>query len=212
MNGEEAEKDRQKGSGGIIIAIVNFFFGGILFALGVEAVREFCVGYETQAAAYGAVGMGVLFVLAGLPALICLFLGFFFSVRGDGHRFLALAAEGGEAYWTAFASACVFYYLAALPCFAILFYLWKVSDLVRERRLFSREGVGCFYKSAIILFADLLFFVAGNFVLWRMGRNEWFWAYIFLALCGCAVALFFFIISKCLGEAAKLQEESDETI
>ena len=92
MNGEEAEKDRQKGSGGIIIAIVNFFFGGILFALGVEAVREFCVGYETQAAAYGAVGMGVLFVLAGLPALICLFLGFFLSVRGDGHRFLALAA------------------------------------------------------------------------------------------------------------------------
>lgn len=153
--------------------------------------------------------MKTAIVLIGIcGAVICIF----WFPYGVSSGMPALAAEGGEAYWTAFASACVFYYLAALPCFAILFYLWKVSDLVRERRLFSREGVGCFYKSAIILFADLLFFVAGNFVLWRMGRNEWFWAYIFLALCGCAVALFFFIISKCLGEAAKLQEESDETI
>ena len=153
--------------------------------------------------------MKAAIVLIGLcGAAICIF----WFPYGVSSGMPALAAEGGQAYWTAFASECVFFYLAALPCFFILGYLWKVSDLVRAGTLFSRNAVTCFHRSATILFFDLLFFLAGNIIFFRTGQNDWFWAYFFLALCGCAVALFFLIISKCLEEAAKLQEESDGTI
>lgn len=78
--------------------------------------------------------------------------------------------------------------------------------------LMKAAGVRCFHRSAVILFFDLIFFLFGNIVFARMGLNGWFWLYIFLTLCGAAVALLFFVVAKCLGEAAKLQEESDGTI
>ncbi len=171
-------------------------------------MQNFDNGAERPAKSYHGLMKAAVVLIALCGAAICVF----WFPYGVSSGMPALAETGGREYWTAFASECVFFYLAALPCFVIAGYLWKVSDLVREGRLFSAAGVRCFHRSAVILFFDLIFFLFGNIVFARMGLNGWFWLYIFLTLCGAAVALLFFVVAKCLGEAAKLQEESDGTI
>ncbi len=88
----ERAADGQKGSGNIIIAIVNFFIGGILFAVGVQAVREYCVGYDTANIGWLGVSMGVIFMMAALIVLFFAFLGICLTVRGERHRLLSALA------------------------------------------------------------------------------------------------------------------------
>lgn len=148
----------------------------------------------------------VLIALCG--AAICVFWFPYASYVG-----MPSAEEAGtQAFRVMYACELSFLLLSAIPCYAILLYIWKVSDLVAVGRLFTLGAVECFHKSAIILFADIIFFLTGNAVFFFLGANDWLWLYIFIDVCGCCVALFFYIISKCLGEGAKLQEESDGTI
>lgn len=125
---------------------------------------------------------------------------------------LSLAGEAGNWFWTQFVCELCFFYAAAAPCYIILVQLWKVSELIADGKLFSLPSAMCFAKSAKILLFDLLFFLAGNTVLFVLGKTVWFWVHVFLCVCGCAVALLFFVISQCLREGAVLQEESDGTI
>lgn len=105
-----------------------------------------------------------------------------------------------------------FFVASALPCFYILINLWRTSRLVAFGRLFSADAVAYFSHSAKILFCDIIFFFVGNLIFFFIGANFWVWLYIFIDVCGLAVALLFYIISKCLDRAKILQEESDGTI
>ena len=119
---------------------------------------------------------------------------------------------GEQAFRAMYASQLSLLLLSALPCYAIVFFLWKVSDLVAAGRLFTLGAVRYFKLSAVVLFCDIFFFLAVNLTFFCLGANDWLWLYIFIDLCALCVALFFYIVSRCLNEGAKLQEESDGTI
>lgn len=106
----------------------------------------------------------------------------------------------------------VFFILSALPCYAVVVCLWLTSKLIGRGRLFGDRAVKYFATSARLLFADIVFFLVGNVVFYLVGVNEWLWLYLFLDVCALAIALLFVIISRCLREAAVLQEESDCTL
>ncbi len=106
----------------------------------------------------------------------------------------------------------IFYYATALPCFTMLVFFWKVSDLIQVGRLFSYEAAKCFTINAIILFIDLIVFLIGNIVFYILNANVWLIVYVFFVLCGCVVDLLLFVMAKYLKEAAILQEESDGTV
>ena len=114
--------------------------------------------------------------------------------------------------WGRAGAVMAFDYTAALPCFAILFLLWKISDLLEDGKLFCRRTARHMRRCAVLLFCDLIYFLIGNVVFYLLGMNDWLYVYLFFIICGCAIAMLFFILSVCLGEAAKLQEESDATI
>lgn len=105
-----------------------------------------------------------------------------------------------------------FLLLSALPCYAIVVYLWKTSELIGRGRLFCDSAVKYFAASARLLFVDVIFFLVGNLVFYFIGANCWLWLYLFLDVCAVAVALVFVMVSKCLKEAAILQDESDCTL
>lgn len=81
-----------KGAGNLLVSVLNGAFGLVLFAVGVEAVREYCVGYFSESVGWGFVSMGVIFILVGIFVLVALFMGFYLAVRGEGFRKTALAA------------------------------------------------------------------------------------------------------------------------
>lgn len=81
-----------KGAGNLLVSVLNGAFGLVLFAVGVEAVREYCVGYFSESVGWGFVSMGVIFILVGIFVLVALFMGFYLAVRGEGFRRTALAA------------------------------------------------------------------------------------------------------------------------
>lgn len=81
-----------KGAGNLLVSVLNGVFGLVLFAVGVEAVREYCVGYFSESVGWGFVSMGVIFILVGIFVLVALFMGFYLAVRGEGFRRTALAA------------------------------------------------------------------------------------------------------------------------
>lgn len=113
------ERKARKGAGNVIISIVNFFIGGILFAIGVEAVREFCALHDSASAAWGGVSMGVIFMMAALIVLFFAFLGIYLTVRGEGHHLLsALATVFLLAAWILLplsGMVAEYYYNAAAP-------------------------------------------------------------------------------------------------
>ena len=81
-----------KGAGNLLVSVLNGVFGLVLFAVGVEAVREYCVGYFSESVGWGFVSMGVIFILVGIFVLVALFMGFYLAVRGEVFRKTALAA------------------------------------------------------------------------------------------------------------------------
>lgn len=102
----------------------------------------------------------------------------------------------------------------AAPCYAILVHFWLVSNLIKRGKLFSMKAVTYFKRCAILLFADVAFLLLAETAFSLAGYPMFAggWLYAILILCGCAIAVFMFIMSKFLYQAALLQEESDGTI
>ncbi len=149
-----------------------------------------------------------LLLIALCGAAVCVFWFPYAAASGMQHGADMPVPE----FWTRCAILLAFDYAAALPCFAVLFFLWRISDRIAEGALFREGAVRDMRIAAFLLFGDLAFFLVGNLVFCALGMNGWLPVYLFLIACGLAVALLFFLISKCLREAANLQEESDGTI
>jgi hypothetical protein len=119
---------------------------------------------------------------------------------GPGHR--ALAA------WQ------VFLWLAALPCFAILVYIWKAAGAVRRDEVFTSKMARWIQVSATLLFADAGFLFIGNLVLYWLGLSHWKILLISMLadICAIAVAVLAAVLARYVTKAAALQEESEGTV
>jgi hypothetical protein len=108
----------------------------------------------------------------------------------------------------------VFLWLSSLPCFAVLVFIWKVSEAIKKEEVFTFQVAKWIRASSYLLFADVCFFFSGNIILQLFGLNHpgIIICSMFIDVLGIALALAAAVLSRYVTKAAVLQEESDATI
>ncbi|MDR3289540.1 MAG: DUF2975 domain-containing protein [Peptococcaceae bacterium] len=108
----------------------------------------------------------------------------------------------------------LFLWAAALPCFAILWLVWKVAGAIQRETVFTLRTARWIKSAAGCLFADVGFFFAGNVIFVLMGRSHpgILLLSLFGDILGVALAILAAVLSRYITKAAVLQEESEGTI
>ena len=108
----------------------------------------------------------------------------------------------------------IFLWLAAAPCFVFLIMIWNLSSVMKRDLVFTHKTARLVKTAAVILFYDVLFFVAGNIVLMLMGMNHplVLLLSIIIAIFGLVLSVLVALLSRYLTKGAALQEEVDSTI
>jgi hypothetical protein len=108
----------------------------------------------------------------------------------------------------------IFLWFVSLPCFAILVFIWKVAGAIRREKVFTMETAKWIKTAAIVLFADVGFFFAGNilFAILGMTHPGVLILSLFVDIFGIALAILAAVLSRYITKAAVLQEEGEGTI
>lgn len=108
----------------------------------------------------------------------------------------------------------IFAWMVALPCFAVLFYIWKVSGAVINETVFTYLTARWVKTGATLFFGDAALLFIGNFVLLllKMSHPGIMLLSIMADIFVIALALLAATLSRYLTKAAVLQEESEGTI
>jgi len=108
----------------------------------------------------------------------------------------------------------IFTWLVALPCFAILVFVWKVSGAVMRETVFTIQTAKWVKMGAILLLSDAILVFVGNVLMLLLNMNHP--GVLLLSIVGVifviALALFASVLSRYLTRAAALQEESEGTL
>ena len=144
----------------------------------------------------------------------------FLTICGAAVCFYFLPAVGSELaarfpeYEHSYYTWLIFLWIAAAPCFAFLFLIWKLSAVMRRNLVFTHKTARMVKTSAVILFGDVAFFVAGNIVLLLIGMNHplVLLLSIIIAMFGLVLGVMVAMLSRYLTKGAVLQEEVDSTI
>jgi len=108
----------------------------------------------------------------------------------------------------------IFLWIVAAPCFAFLVLIWLLSSYIRREFIFTYKTARLVKISAMILFYDAAFFIAGNVVLLLIGMNHpmVLLLSVIIAIFGFILAVLTALLSRYLTKAAALQEEVESTI
>jgi hypothetical protein len=108
----------------------------------------------------------------------------------------------------------IFAWLVALPCFAILVFVWKVSGAVIRETVFTFQTAKWVKTGAVLLLSDVVLLFVGNILLLLFNINHP--GILLLSVIGdifaVALALLAAVLSRYLTKAAVLQEESEGTL
>ena len=108
----------------------------------------------------------------------------------------------------------LFAWLTALPCFAILVYVWKVAGAVINDTVFTIKTAKWVKTGAILLLSDAAFLFFGNVILALLNMTHI--SVLLFSVIGdifaVALALLAAVLSRYLTKAAVLQEESEGTL
>ncbi len=148
--------------------------------------------------------------VAAVAVAVCflLLLGFIIPVLGSDITAAYPEFKAWYLPWLAFLWA------AALPCFVVLVFVWKVSAAIKNEEVFTLQTAKWIKNSAILLFCDVGFFFAGNvvFLLLGMSHPGVLLSSLLVEVLGIALALAAAVLARYITKAALLQEESDGTI
>lgn len=136
---------------------------------------------------------------------------FGWMIPAYGASFASLNPEFAHCYWPWL----IFLWICALPCFASLFFGWKIASNIGADKSFSFENSGCFRIIAWLAAGDSAFFFLGNWVLLFLGMSHPGVAIIFAPLItfvGMAVSVVCAVLSQLVYKSAVLQSESDLTV
>jgi hypothetical protein len=108
----------------------------------------------------------------------------------------------------------LFIWVTSLPCFAILGLIWRVSGAVKTDEVFTVKTAQLIKTGAVILFADVGFFFAGNIVLFalRMSHPGVLLAATIVDIFAIALTLLAAVLARYINKAAELQEMSEGVI
>lgn len=108
----------------------------------------------------------------------------------------------------------IFAWVVALPCFAVLFFVWRVSGAVKKEAVFTMETAKWVKAGAMLLLLDAAIIITGNIILFLFEMNHP--GILLLSIIGdtfiIALALLAAVLSRYLTKATVLQEESEGTI
>ena len=121
---------------------------------------------------------------------------------------IGLTAKNSVEKWTQIA----FYWLVSIPCFAVLWYAWKLADAVKKDEVFTKRVANLVKCSMQILFIDICVFLVGNIVFACLGWNELMFVYIGLGAIGLVETSVLLVIAHYIEQAAILREEMEGTI
>ncbi|MDR1409192.1 MAG: DUF2975 domain-containing protein [Oscillospiraceae bacterium] len=108
----------------------------------------------------------------------------------------------------------IFAWVAALPCFAILVLIWRVSGAVKNDTVFTVKTARLIKAGSVLLFIDVGFFFVGNIVLFLFGMSHPFVLLIsaIVDIFAIALALLAAVLARYITKAAALQVMSEGII
>jgi len=108
----------------------------------------------------------------------------------------------------------IFVWLLALPCFAILVFIWNVSGAIIGETVFTLQTAKWVKMGAILLLTDAVLLFVGNVLLLLLNMNHP--GVLLLSVIGdifaIGLAQLAAVLSRYLTKAAVLQEESEGTL
>ena len=140
--------------------------------------------------------LGLVLFLVGFPEI--------------GKSILAIAPEFDYCYYPWL----IFIWLCAIPCYAILFFAWMISDNIGREKAFSYENEKWFKQIFITTAYGILFFFAGNItlLLLNMSHPGVMIISIIIIFAGSAFAFCAKVLEKMCSLAAELKEQNELTI
>ena len=108
----------------------------------------------------------------------------------------------------------IFIWCSGVPCFAVLFFAWKIASSIGADRSFTNENAKNLNWISGLAAGDALFFFLGNllFLFLHMTLPGMVLASFIIVFIGIAVAVASAALSHLVKKAADLQELSDLTI
>lgn len=154
--------------------------------------------------------LGSLMRVSVIAATICGLFLCLYVIPSWGRSIITVNPEFSSWLWPWL----VFAWLVALPCFAILVFVWKVSGAVICETVFTGQTAKWVKIGAVLLLSDAAFLFVGNIVLLLLNMNHP--GILLLSVIGdifaVALALLAAVLSRYLTKAAVLQEESEGTL
>ncbi|MBQ9113139.1 MAG: DUF2975 domain-containing protein [Clostridia bacterium] len=105
----------------------------------------------------------------------------------------------------------VFYWISALPCFAILGIGWRMSSSLKGE-FFTHKNARMLERAGYLLFCDAVFYLAGNVGFMIIGQNIFAIFSFMMVAFALVVSLAFFAAGHYVARAASLREENESYI
>lgn len=154
--------------------------------------------------------LSVVLKIVTVCAAVCIGIIFFMAVPCYGKAVAIKYPEFAYCY----APWLVFLLIFSLPCFAALFFGWKIAENIGLDNSFSYENAKHLGKISVLAGADTAFFFAGNIVLFclNMSYPGILLLSLFADFAGGAVCIICAALSHLVQKAAAMKAENDLTI
>jgi len=134
----------------------------------------------------------------------------FYVLPELGQIFMNMYPEFSYAYlpWL------IFLWIAAIPCFCVLFFGWQIATNIGKDKSFSMANAKWMKWVAWMAAVDSIFFFAGNVILLfcNMNHHGILLISMIVAFAGAAITITAACLSHMVCKAASLQEQKDLTI
>lgn len=141
---------------------------------------------------------------------ICCVIVYFIIIPILGNTLVEQAIEFQYCYWPWL----ILIWITAIPCYLILFYVWKIANEVNNDNSFSMINAGYLKKIMILALGDVTGFFIANviYLLLNMNHPGIFILALFFCFAGIVVAVIAAVLAHLVEKAALIKAENDEFI
>lgn len=129
-------------------------------------------------------------------------------VSGESSSSIPVDQSQYVAFWTQL----VFVWLTSLPCFAVLFLLYRSTIYAKSGSFFSHKNANTFKIISLILLVDSVIYIVGNIVFMFLKLNPFAIVYYVIGTLGIIIALSSFFTHLYLEKATRLKEDNDSIL
>ena len=150
-----------------------------------------------------------LIIVAVFGILICaLWYPFTISLTSFGIVDYSPTVEQVTRFWVTLS----FYWVVSVPCFVVLFILWKISIYLKKNDFFTNNVVVLMKRIIFILLIDLFIFLIGNVVFLLLKWNDFAIIYFMITVLGLVFICFLYVGIIIIKKEIELKEDLEGTI